>query len=535
MNHLPVLIVGAGPTGLMLACELERRDIPFRIIDKNAEPTQGSNATWIQSRTLEIFDAIGIVDDFLKLGHQCKAINLYENGNALANIPLTFMDTPYPYILMLPQRETERLLTKKLEQSKIRVERSFELINIKQTDRGVVSTIKLPDGGTEDITSDYVVACDGVNSTVREKLNIPFVGKDIPEQFMVADARMSSFLPANEIHVFFDRGTVFPDKGTIFSAFPWGAKEYRLSANLYLSDPRKFFTEQEVKEIVAERTYGNYIVEDVSWISPYWMHSKSVSNMQYDSIFLVGDAAHTHAPISGQGMNTGLQDAYNLAWKLSLVIQGKAKTSLLDSYQLERFPVVNKVVDESEHLTQMALFDKSFFTKLRKFSKSVAQEKNVKKVTMELTQLNIRYENSPIIDNLKKTPPKSPRQGERAPDVTVEHVKNLYSYLRNTVHNILLFAGNAPTKNDVLKINSLQKTLNEKLAGLVKVFVVTVNNQNDFDNIISDTTGAIHKRYNVKKFAAYIVRPDTYIAYYSNEMDSMPIEKFLQQYLLVNA
>lgn len=153
MSHLPVLIVGAGPTGLMMACELARYGIDFRIIDKKIEPTQGSNATWIQARTLEIFDAIGIGESFLKIGHKCEAINFYAHGKALANIPLTQINSTYPFILMLPQSETERLLNEKLEKSKMRVERSVELINIKQTEKGVISTIRLANGEQHTITS----------------------------------------------------------------------------------------------------------------------------------------------------------------------------------------------------------------------------------------------------------------------------------------------------------------------------------------------------------------------------------------------
>lgn len=530
MNHLPVLIVGAGPTGLMMACELERYDIPFRIIDQKSEPTQGSNATWIQARTLEIFDTCGLVDRFLKIGHKCEAINFYLSGKPLTKIPLDQIDSMYPFILMLPQSETERLLNKKLEESKIRVERALELINIKQTNDGVVSTIRLHDGDTETITSNWVIACDGANSTVREKAQIQFIGEDLPEQFMVADAKMSSFLPTNEIHVFCDKGTIFPEKGTLFSASPWGSKEYRLSANLSFETPRQIFTEQEVREVVAERTYGHYIVESVSWISPFWIHGKIVNQMRTGSIFFAGDAGHIHSPAGGQGMNTGIQDAFNLAWKLALVIQRKANESLLNSYHEERYPIVKEIVTRTDFFTNMVLFDKSFISKFRKFShKLSAQAKLSKKLGMQLTQLNIRYQDSSVIDYQVKQNAKFPQQGERAPDIIINDTEKLSKYLSNTIHNILVFLGNSPTQNDLTNIKELEKLLNKDFSKLVKMFVVTNKILNGLNNIILDTTNNLHQRYNAKKASIYIIRPDNYIAYYSKNIDTISVGQFLKK------
>lgn len=534
MSELPVLIVGAGPTGLMMACELKRHDIPFRIIDKKPEPTKGSNATWIQTRTLEIFDIIGIVDRFLKIGHKCEAINFYAKEKALANIPLTEIDSTYPFILMLPQSETERLLNEKLQESKVHVERSLELVNIKQTNQGVVSTIQLANGDTENITSDWIIACDGANSTVREKCQISFPGQDLSEQFMVADAKMSSSLPTNEIHVFFDKGTIFPEKGTLFSAFPWGSKEYRLSANLYLESPRQTFTEQEVREVVAERTYGNYIVDTVSWISPFWIHSKIVDQMQQGPIFLAGDAADIHSPAGGQGMNTGIQDAFNLAWKLALVIKRKANSSLLNSYQEERFPIVKNIVNQTDFYTHMVLFDKSFSHKLKKFSQDLLEHPQLsKKIGEQLTQIDIHYKKSSVINYEEKPNAKSPLQGERAPDATINDSNKLYAYLSNSLHTILLFAGNNPAEHDLDKIKELQNLIEAKFSNLVKIFVVTNKNLKNINNIIIDATNSIHQRYKINHFSTYIIRPDNYIAYFSKGIDLVSIEKFLQHYLSI--
>lgn len=535
MSHLSVLIVGAGPTGLMMACELARYGIDFRIIDKKTEPTQGSNATWIQARTLEIFDAIGIVDPFLRLGNKCHAINFYDKGKYLGGMDLSKIHSTYPFILMLPQKETERLLNERLGELKINIERSLELIDVKQTNNGIISTIELPNGKTETIISDWVIACDGVNSSIREKCKIKFSGEDIPEQFMVADAEMESSLPTNELHVFFDKGTIFPERATIFSAFPWGSNKYRLSANLYNEIPRQTFHEHEVKDVVAQRTYGNFIVENVSWISPFWIHGKIVKNMQNHSIFLLGDAAHAHSPAGGQGMNTGIQDAFNLAWKLALVIKRKSNVSLLNSYQSERFPIVKNIVKQTDFYTNMFLFDKSFFGKLKKFSHEILENVNLsKKISEQLTQINIRYKKSLVINYEEKPNAKSPKQGERAPDVSVNDSKKLSAFLSNSLHNILLFTGNSPSKQDLDKIQELQNLIENTFSVFAKFSVVSNNDLENINNLILDTTNTIHAMYNANYFCIYIIRPDNYIAYFSNKIKLKSIQKFLESYLIVS-
>jgi 2-polyprenyl-6-methoxyphenol hydroxylase-like FAD-dependent oxidoreductase len=532
-SQLPVLIIGAGPTGLMMACELARHEISFRIIDKKPESTPASNATWVQTRTIELLDHIGIADRFLRNGHQCNSINLHTNSKSVAKIALNDIDSIYPFILMLPQSKTEILLTQRLEELNNRVERSLELIEIKQENNTVISTIKHPDGQIENITSNWLIACDGANSKVRESCNLFFSGKDLPEQFVVADARMNSHLPNDEIHMFFDKGTLFPDRATILATFPWGSKEYRVTANIYQGHARQTFTAIEVKEAMNERAYANYTVDSVSWISPFWIHSKIVDNMRHDSIFLAGDAAHVHSPAGGQGMNTGMQDAYNLAWKLALVIKNKAAPSLLDTYHSERHPVVKYIVDQTEHFTNMALFDKSFTEKLNDFGRALMNNKESlsKKIGMRITQLDIQYQDSPIINHTESDSKNSLQQGMRAPDVLISPSNKLYKYFNNTLHNILLFTGEEITKNELAQIMDLQQWLNQKFSGLIRTHIIA-NEKSDIPNSIVDSNNMIHKKYQVEQPAIYIIRPDTYIAYCSNKFDHASIENIFMRYLL---
>lgn len=525
-NDISVLIVGAGPTGLMMACELARRNITFRIIDKKSEISSGSNATWIQPGTLELFDHLDLTKEFIRKGHVCNAIHLHSKGKDLARIPLDHLDSIHPFILMLPQKETEKLLSERLEKLNNKIERSLELINVKQENNTVITTIKFPNNKTETIKSDWLIACDGANSKVRESCGIFFPGEDLSEQFMVADANMDSFMLNNEIHVFFD-------KGTVCGVFPMGHNSFRINANLHQDAPRKNFIDKEVREIISERTYGDYNIHAVSWISPFWIHSRVVDQMRHGSIFLAGDAAHVHSPAGGQGMNAGLQDSYNLAWKLALVINGDANENLLDSYQSERHPVINKIVNQSEKLTKMALFDKSFLTKLNKFSIKVARSpvKFSKKIMTELTQLDVQYQDSPVIDYLDDINNKSPKQGEHAPNVIIDKSKKLYDYFRNTHHNVLLFCGLKKEKKRLAKIKELQQWLNKKFPDLVTTHIISMEKIDGAENVIIDEEGLIHDRYHIKNSVIYVIRPDNFIAYFSKSFNHNSIEQFFDKYI----
>ncbi len=376
----PILIVGAGPTGLTAACELARRGIPFRIIDKKSEHTHQTNATWIQPGSLEIFDRLGIAQSFIKKGHQCNAVNLYGHDKVLLRIPFDHLDSPYSFIIMLPQSETEKLLIDVLQSQQIAIGWNEELIDLVQTDDTVVAKIKNQQGKIEDVVCNWLIGCDGANSVTRQKCDIDFPGTDMAEQFVVADAKMGSFLNPHEIHVFFG-------KGTLFAAFPFGEQSYRIAANIHQSHPRKIFIEKEVIEIVHERTDGNYNVSNVSWISPFWIHSKIVARMQQGNVFLAGDAAHVHSPVGGQGMNSGIQDAMNLADKLVQVVQGTAGKSLLNNYHAERYPVVKQIVDETEQFTNLAVSEESFLKKLRKFAHEATPEA-IQDIAKQIAQLN---------------------------------------------------------------------------------------------------------------------------------------------------
>jgi len=526
MSNIAVLIVGAGPTGLMMAYELARHGISFRIIDKKAEATQTSNAAALQTRTLEIFKQLGVANDFLRAGQACHSLCFHDKGKEFARVNFDKLDSVYQYILSLPQATTERVLEQKLTQLQHHVERSRELVQIKVNLSDVEAVIQHEDGVREVVRCQFLIGSDGAHSTVREAGGFHFPGDDIPEQFVVADAVLDSFLRNDQIHI-------FSANGYMLGVFPLGGNQYRLGGNTNVDYNRKIYTENDVRDIVASRSYGQFSAREVSWISPFWIHSKIADNMRRGNIFLLGDAAHIHSPIGGQGMNTGLQDAHNLAWKLALVLQGRAKPALLDSFEQERRPVILDVVETTERFTKFLLIKNPIFLFIRKQIIKLAFSIPAisKYITRRMTQLNIRYKANIALDRDTSTASRSPTVGERAPDVKLNHSSYFYDYLNDTNHHIICFTG----EGDIFKGADICRQINFALLGpfkdIMKLHLVTPHRMDEPVEQIIDETNSMHQTYQVKKVTVMVIRPDGYIAYKTNKLQIEKLKEFLMTYL----
>lgn len=525
-NNL-VLIIGAGPSGLLMACELARYGIEFRIIDKKPGRVQTTNAAGVHTRTLELFDRIGIVDRFLSKGQRWEAFRLHLGTKPLGTLPFTGIDSFYKFSMLIPQSETERILNERLEELKGRVERPVELINFKQEGDKVISTVKHPDGSTETIESGWLIGCDGYQSTVRQISKIPFKGEDIPHEYLVADLHLETNLSNND-------GDAYLGKIKILAVFPLGEDLYRVVANLEGKEIKTSISEEEVYSIVQERSRGMFKVKSIIWSSPFWIHSRIADYMRQGSIFIAGDAAHVHSPAGGQGMNTGLQDVQNLAWKLALVIKGLADPTLLESYNAERHPVIKEIVTKTESFTKLAISKNSFLIMLRNFVMTTVLKHctSIKqKLAMRLTQLSIKYKNSPVINYHTNLGSKSPHPGERAPDVLIGGTsKRLFDYLRNTKHNLIIFTGYQPTENDLINIKEIYTWIKEKYSETIVPLIVGPAQFNGFENILFDEEHSIHSRYHIKKPSLCLIRPDNVIAFFNEDLNRSKLFNFLNLY-----
>jgi 2-polyprenyl-6-methoxyphenol hydroxylase-like FAD-dependent oxidoreductase len=346
-SDVPVLIVGAGPTGLVLALWLTRLGIVVRIIDKTAEPGTTSRALAVSARTLELYQQLGMAAPLIEGGVKVPGANFWVQGTQAARLPLDRMGgglTPFPFALIFPQDAHERVLIERLEALGVTVERRTTLVRFDSERECVRATLERDDGSQEICEAVYLAGCDGARSTVRESLAISFPGGTYSDIFYVADVEGSGPATNGEIHVDLGRSdflAVFPLKGTgrvrlVGTVIERPAGEH---GNLTFDD-------------VRERVIGHlkFMIDRVNWFSTYHVHHRVASKFRQGRAFLLGDAAHIHSPVGGQGMNTGIGDAVNLAWKLAAVLNGGDDDGLLDSYEPERIGFARRLVATTDRV-----------------------------------------------------------------------------------------------------------------------------------------------------------------------------------------
>jgi 2-polyprenyl-6-methoxyphenol hydroxylase-like FAD-dependent oxidoreductase len=357
MKRSEVLIVGAGPTGLILALYLTRQGIDVRIVDKTAGPGTTSRAVAIQARTLELYRELGMADEVIEQGHINPAISLWVKGARRAHV--SFGDagaslTPYPFVLMYPQDRHERLLAEHLEQMGVLVERETELLDFTQRDGHVEIRLRGPGGKEEICEAMFLAGCDGARSPVRHLTGATFEGGTYDQLFYVADVKTVGGPADGEIHIALDDA----DFLALFSYSNDGSG--RLIGTI--RDERAAHPESLAFDDVRGRSIHSLGIEvtEVNWFSTYKVHHRVTDHYRHGRVFLLGDAAHIHSPAGGQGMNTGIGDAVNLAWKLRAVLRGEAEDRLLDSYEVERIAFARTLVETTDRLFTFISAEGSF-------------------------------------------------------------------------------------------------------------------------------------------------------------------------------
>jgi 2-polyprenyl-6-methoxyphenol hydroxylase-like FAD-dependent oxidoreductase len=413
MAKVDVLISGAGPIGLTMANELARYGISVRIVDKSAERTDKSKALVLWSRTLELFDHAGYVEPFLAAGMQAHGAQMSNGKDIIARVSLDDIDSPYPYALMIPQSDTERVLEEQLAKRGVKVERTVALESFTDQGNQVQAVLRKASGESETLTADWLVGCDGAHSTVRHGLGFTFDGTTQPSDWCLADGHITGLDPGDRLHIFWH-------KDGILAFFPISEGRWRVIADLgaaqgddHHADP----TLQEIQSLITLRGTDGIFIKDAYWLAAFRINERKVSKYGSGRAFLAGDAAHIHSPAGGQGMNTGMQDAFNLTWKLSLVIGDVCKPSLLDSYSVERSAVGDMVLRNASRLTDAAIIRNPIVQDLRntvvKFALGFPQLGH--RVANLLAELDIGYPESPLTV-AGAHHPGTRKAGERWPD-----------------------------------------------------------------------------------------------------------------------
>jgi len=469
MHSFDVLIVGAGPTGLMLANQLARRGIRATIIDRHAGPAEQTRAIGVHARTLEIYAKLGVAARALELGEIMQAGNIWAGGRPKVRIPLGAMGegiSPFPFVLMLGQDDNERLLGEKLRASGVTIQWHTELVALEQKADHVEVSLRGPDGAIRVVAARYVAGCDGGRSAVRDLNGIGFPGAPYEHVFFVADTEATGTMVAGEMNIYMWRDgfhLYFPmrgkDRWRVIGILP---EALRAKEGVVFDDV--------VPHLRGEG--GGYIeFRSCAWFSTYRIHHRVTERFRDRRCFLLGDAAHVHSPVGAQGMNTGLQDAYNLAWKLALVVSGRAGDALLDSYEAERLPVAQRLLETTDRAFRLvvsknwlgSLFRTRVLPNVAAFAMS---RESVRRAAFRaLSQTDIAYHRSPLSQALGRLPKGAPQPGDRFPWMHLRFRpdgprEDLFQRLDDTRFNLLVFgqsvsAAEINVPDDLLSVHAI--------------------------------------------------------------------------------
>ncbi len=487
-----VLVVGAGPVGLVAACELARRNVSVRLIDKLLQPTNQSRAIAVHARSLDMFHRMGIADELITTGIKAIAMQLYSGHSKLFRVPLGDVDSMFPFTLNTAQTETERILHAHLQSFGVTVERGVELMDLTQDGEAVHLTVRNLDGTTEEFSTSWVIGADGAHSTVRRLVGTKLQGCFEGERLLLGDVDVEHSLDVNSMHTFFSPG------GAVV-VLPMRDGRMRVLAELH--DPpgtpvNPNPTQDALQAAVDERVGGIRVLRS-HWLTSFEIRHAMVPAYRFGRVFLAGDAAHIHSPAGGQGMNTGLQDAYNLAWKLAAVVHGQAGQTLLDSYQAERLPVAKAVITFTDRLTKIGTLSGAP-SRIRNGMLRIASRVPAARRFMANTaaEVTVAYRKSPLAVR------RHPKHAEVAPGDHLPHVSDaaLRSHLfaDSTGHTVVTVAsGGIPAAGDDGHRQVLVTTDDAPVAR--------------YDTVVADANGVLAQRLGLQRGGRIVIRPDGYL------------------------
>jgi 2-polyprenyl-6-methoxyphenol hydroxylase-like FAD-dependent oxidoreductase len=505
-----LIIIGAGPTGLSLACQCIRYGIDFVVVEKNATVTPYSKAIGVQARTLEVYDQIGLADPAIERGTIASRVRLIEGGEVRGEMNLGNFGkdlSEYPYMLMLEQSKNEKLLYEFVLSHGRDVSWNTELENFSQDETGVTAQVKLPSGESQTIRGKFLAGCDGASSPVRHGLGLTFEGSTFERLFYVADARVEWDLPHDALHVCLA-------KEVFVAFFPMpGENRYRVVGTFPESknEEQGEVLYEEIEQEIKHQVKLDLELSDVRWFSLYKVHSRRVNKFSNGRCFLAGDSAHIHSPAGAQGMNTGIQDAYNLAWKIALVVKGIASEELLDTYNEERLANAQRLLESTDRMFEfaagsnwlMSFIRTTIFPPVAGFVASL--ESVSKRMFPLISQIGINYRNAALSDHTDDEPD-DVKAGDRLPYFLVDG-ESVFDKLKEPKFHLLLFSNSD-------RGNACEQILG-KFGDLIDCHVIP----------ITDRVREIFERED--DFCVFL-RPDNYIAFISSEISARVVDEYLQ-------
>ena len=523
MTDVDVLIIGAGPTGLVAAIDARRHGLSVRIVDQSPQRSPHSKALVLHSRSLEVLDDLGCVAAVLQAGREFRALNIVAEGRPVGRVEfrqLAWGDAPYPMWLAIPQSETERCLEERLNALGTTVERQTTLRSLRQGPRGVEADLERADGAVESCRAAWLVGCDGARSDVRRALGVALEGETSGEVFLLADVAMESLLVDGEGY------NVLAREGVLFIVPMPTPGRVRLIAHLpdaRPDDPPDIDLPM-LQQLVDTRTGLRTTLSSLGWTSVFSPKHFIARSLRVGRVFLAGDAAHIHSPVGGQGLNTGIQDGYNLIWKLDLVHRGLAAPTLLDTYQEERHPVGERMIRGVRRATWAMTIRARPLQLVRGWVAGVllglARVRN--RMGAQIGMLQLRYPAS-LATAAEPLSAGSPRPGERAAQQA--STPALTERLRGTHHTLLLLDGlhESLTEREAQAATAVARTF---AADAVEVVWVRREASSDATNL-PDPDGAIRRAFGAHRPVAVWVRPDKYVGFRGDPRSTGALRSYL--------
>jgi len=516
-SNTSVLIAGGGPTGLAAALELRRFGIPVRIVDEMEGPTETSRAIAIQARTLEELELRGLADEFVRIGHRADGGDIYGGGRLLAHADFTKLPSRYNFVLFLAQTVTDRILREALEAHGGSVEWAVKMKAFGQDPSGVTATLEHADGSLEEVNAAYMIDAEGAHSIIRSTLGLQFKGKTLDETFVLGDGHVDGSISSSNFHI-------FSSEQGMLALFPMGGGHFWVVADhpLRISAQPEKPTLEELQATYDQRSHIPARLQQLTWSSVFQANSRMVSTLRVNRIFLAGDAAHIHSPAGGQGMNTGIQDAMNLGWKLALVLQGKAPENLLDTYGDDRLPVMRSILSTTEGLTNALggpSILRSFFMHLAPW---IANAEFVQDTaTSRISQIALNYRSSPLSDD--HFGDGSLVAGDRVPDLAVRasaglqsEIKRAFDLLSSDRFTLLLANFTDPAAKSKF---SESLTPWSELIETSSISAPDGDDKKPFTEAFGETPSVT------------LVRPDAYVGFRGTQSSADALSKYCKQWL----
>lgn len=536
---LSVLIVGAGPTGLTLAAELARHGIHAHIIDHRKEPLITSNALAIQSRTLDIWQDMGIVQQALSQGNIIEGIQLFSSKHRLLTLKLNILKTQYPFVLSLPQAETESLLTQLLHNKyHINIERGLTCIDLIEHADHIEVICEKTDKRSTTFQCQWVIGCDGSHSTLRKLTHNEFIGKMLNQHFMMIDCEIDWELPNN-------MSSAFLANDGVMAVLPM-KKHQRMIVDIthqQALQEKLELTLSDFQEIMDKRCYFPARLFNSQWISRFTISEKQVEMYRKGRIFFAGDAAHIHSPIGGQGLNTGIQDAHNLAWKLAFVLHGKAHETLLDTYHSERYPIAKDVLHSTTQATHVMTTNSYFLRWVRNsFFSSLRTLPLLRRRALEqLSEIKVHYTQGCLDSHyrqIKGFSVSAPKPGYRPINqplkLSATNLSSLHQSIETSLFKLLIFTGKKPERT-VANIATIVDAIKTRYSTQIALFCISSIDNYDAPwaiRIIHDEKMKTHRYFSCRAGGMYLLRPDNVVAFRNNLIVSDPLFSLLESYFI---